>query len=194
MVALGVIALNYGQLENAFRLIFAAVTRMNDIQVAAIFGRMPNNIRQTVLAEVMSQTTLPEPLKERVKYFTLGFKTCAENRHDVMHSHSGGVFTSQSRNIRGILLTKHSKSGNRLVTAPSLSDLRNIADEIHEYASWGFQLTSDINFLWSARMANNEEAFWQLPSREKPQPPTALHWSLESDVLVPPSQPESSAE
>jgi hypothetical protein len=192
IMALGIIALSYGQLENAFRLVFSAVTRMNEIQVAAIFGRIPNNIRQTVLAEVMEQTTLPDALKERVGHFINGFKACADNRHDVMHSHSGGVFTSQSRNIRGILLTKYSKKGNKLVCAPSLVDLRKVADEIHEYASWGFHLTSDINFLWTARMNDNEEAFWQLPLRGKPPLPTALHWHLESDVLMPPSRPEPS--
>jgi hypothetical protein len=193
--ALGVIALNYGQLENAFRLIFSAVTRMNEIQVAAIFGRMPNNIRQTVLAEVMAQTTLPDVLKERVNHFTFGFKVCADNRHDVMHSHSGGVFTSQSRNVRGFLLTKYSKSGNKLVCPASLEDLRNVADEIYQYAMFGLSLTSDINLLFQVRMTDgDDERFWKFPLRDKPPPPTALRWNLESDVLKPPSQPKPSDE
>ena len=188
---IGVISLNYGQLENAFRRIFSAVTRMNDIQVAAIFDRLPNNNRQTVLEEVMAQTTLPEKLKERVDHFTLGFKTCADNRHAVMHSHSGGVFTSQSRNTRGILLSKYTKSGKKVVCPASLPELREVADDIHDYAIWGFRVAGEITSFAEALAADDEASFWRVPLKRKPRPPTALRWHSESEVLVPPSPPRS---
>jgi hypothetical protein len=130
ILMLGVIALNYGQLENMFRHLFSSVTRMNEIQVSSIFQRIPNNIRQTILSEMMAQTTLPAKLKERVNHFALGFKICAQNRHDVMHSHSGGTYTSRSRGERGILLSKFSRSGKELVCPASLSELRGVADDL----------------------------------------------------------------
>jgi hypothetical protein len=161
---------------------------MNDIQVAAIFGRMPNNNRLDVLAEVMKQTTLPDKLKERVRGFIAGFKICAENRHDLMHSHSGGIFTSTSRNVRGILLTKYSKSGKKLVCTASLADLRKVADEIHGYARWGFWVAGEIRNFSVAREAGNEADFWRM-LRDKPPQPTSLLWNVESDVLKPASPP-----
>jgi hypothetical protein len=94
LLALGVIALMYGQLESMFQHVFSAVTSLNEIQASAIFQRIPNNVRQDILFQMMAQTTLPDQLKEEVQHFGLGFKTCAANRHAIMHSHSAGVFTS----------------------------------------------------------------------------------------------------
>jgi hypothetical protein len=192
ILMLGVIALNYGQLENMFRHVFSAVTRMNDIQVAAIFQRIPNNIRQTVLSEVMAQTTLPDQLKDRVKYFTDGFKICAENRHDLMHSHSGGVFTSKSKGTRGLLFSKHSRAGNEFVCAPDLQELRTVADEIHDYMNFGFHVSGDIKHWADCRDHDDEESFWRVPLKDKPRAPTALRWHSPESVLIQPSPPESS--
>jgi hypothetical protein len=189
ILVLGVIALNYGQMENAFRRVFSNVTRMNDIQVAAIFGRIPNNIRQTVLAEVMAQTTLPDKLKEQVNYFTLGFKTCADNRHDVMHSHSGGVFTSLSTNTRGILLSKYSKSGKKLVCPAPLEKLREVADDIHDYAIFGLGVAGEINNFKDCRDHDDEDSFWRVPLTRRPLPPTGLRWHSPKDILIEPSPP-----
>src|ERR1700694_5794823 len=79
--AIGVVALNYGQMESMFKHLFAVVTRMNDFQVSALFYRIPNNTRLNVLSDLMNQTTLPEKLKDRVLHFCDGFKICAANRH-----------------------------------------------------------------------------------------------------------------
>jgi hypothetical protein len=60
ILALGVIALAYGQLENMFRALFASITQMNEFQVAALFQRLPNNIRKVILFELMTKTVLPQ--------------------------------------------------------------------------------------------------------------------------------------
>lgn len=191
ILVLGVIALNYGRMENMFRYLFSTVTRMNEIQVAAIFQRMPNNIRQTVLAEVMAQTTLPDKLKERVNHFIGGFKVCAENRHDLMHSRPGGTFTSRSRGIRGLLFTKVSKAGKELSCAPSLTDLREVADDIHEYARFGGDVASEIRNFLACREGGDETPFWRVPLKSKPRKPAALRWQS-PNTLIQPSPPQSS--
>lgn len=192
VLMLGVISLNYGQLEAMFKHVFSAVTRMNDAQVAAIFQRIRNNTRQTVLSEVMAQTTLPDKLKERVSYFSDGYKVCAENRNDLMHSRSGGVFTSASKDSRGILFKKTTNAGKEIVCAPSLTDLRCIADEIHDYMNFGFHVTGEIND-WAAALARGEqESFWRAALKDKPRAPTALRWQSPENVLMPPSPPRSS--
>jgi hypothetical protein len=193
ILVVGVISLNYGRMENMFRYLFSIVTRMNEIQVAAIFERMPNNIRQTVLAEVMSQTTLPDKLKDRVKHFIDGFKICADNRHDLMHSRPGGTFTSQSRGIRGLLFTKFSKSGKELMCAPSLPELREVADDLHEYATFGGEVAGEVRNFLACREHDDEESFWRVPLKRKPRKPTALRWHS-PNALIQPSPRRSSPE
>jgi hypothetical protein len=191
LIALGVIALNYGQLESMFQHVFAEVTRLNEIQVAAIFQRIPNNVRQDILFQTMAQTTLPDPLKELVQHFGLGFKACAANRHAVMHSRSGGVFTSQGRGIRGILLTKYSKAGNKLVCPAGLTELREVADGMHIFMTFGSRITGDIRNFIVCRLNGREEEFWRIPLPDKPPLPTEMKWRPESEILVAPAQSET---
>ena len=105
ILALGVIALNYGQLENVYRALFSYVTGMNEFQTAAIFHRLPNNHRESALTEVMAKTVIPQKLKDLVQYFASGFAGCAENRHDIMHASSGGRHQSLSTGSSGIVLS-----------------------------------------------------------------------------------------
>jgi hypothetical protein len=144
-------------LENMFRHLFATVTRMNEFQVSAIFDRMANNNRLDALGDLLNKTTLTEQIKERVRYFCSGFKICAENRHAIMHSHSGGIYTNYSRNERGILLSKYTRSGNKLVCAASLRQLRAVADDIHTFAMFGGNVISDIRIFLICR-ENGDEA------------------------------------
>ena len=73
ILALGVVSLGYGQLENMFRSVFSLVTSMNEHQVAAIFERMPNNHRLSAITQMMSKTILPDKIKDRVSHFCNGF-------------------------------------------------------------------------------------------------------------------------
>jgi hypothetical protein len=186
LLALGVIALTYGQLEGMFQHVFSAVTSLNEIQASAIFQRIPNNVRQDILFQMMAQTTLPDVVKDQVQYFGLGFKSCAANRHAIMHSHSAGVFTSQSRGTRGFLLQKYSKAGNKLVCPATLADLRKAADDTHNYVGFGAWIVSDIRTLLSLRDNDDEASFRSISLRHRPLPPTELIWLPEKDVLTAP--------
>src|ERR1700741_3415317 len=95
LMALGVVSLNYGQLEGMFQGLFTEVTEMNADQVSAIFQRIPNNIRQDIMLDLLDPS-LPENMKAAIKYFCEGFKTCAANRHALMHSRSGGNIARMS--------------------------------------------------------------------------------------------------
>jgi hypothetical protein len=175
-----------------FRHVFSAVTRLNEIQASAIFQRIPNNVRQDILFQMMAQTTLPDELKEQVQYFGLGFKTCAANRHAIMHSHSAGVFTSQSRGTHGFLLQKFSKAGNKLVCPASLADLRKAADDTHNFVMFGASVVSDIRSFLACRDNGDEASFRSASLRNKPSLPTELSWLPEKKVLAaspPPAKP-----
>src|SRR3954468_13469385 len=192
--AIGVISLNYGKLENSFRILFSNVAHLNDFQAAAIFNRLPNNHRKDVLLELMAKSILPQKLRDRIRYFAKGFTTCSGNRHDIMHSHSGGVYTSQSRGERGILLSKYTKQGAKRVCPASLENLKITADEIHQYAIFGSVISTEIKSFLAFREKNDGAAFWQIPLRDKPPPPTPLSWHSPKDVLIDPAPPQSSQE
>jgi hypothetical protein len=193
ILALGVIGLTYGFLENIFRSVFATAANMHQYQVSAIFERLPNNHRIGVMREVLSKSTLPDILKDRVLHFGRCFEICADNRHAIMHSHSGGVYTSYSRNESGILLSKYSRAGNRLVCAASLSELRGVADTMHDVALFGSVVVTDIKIFLMHRRRDDEAAFWRFPLRDKPPLPAELNWIPEAD-LASRSPPESSPE
>lgn len=175
-LALGVIALNYGQLENLYRTVFAYVTGMNEFQAAALFHRLPNNHRKDVLYDLMAKTTLPTELKKLVQYFAAGFGACADNRHDIMHSASGGRHISTSKGTSGILLSKYTKAGNKLQCYATVELLRSIADEIHAYAVFGSKIAGAVSDFRSAQDHGRVDDFLRTPSPKKPPPPARMNW------------------
>jgi hypothetical protein len=68
LIAIGVIALNYGELESALRNLFAAATGMDPQHLAALFYRMPNDKRKEALAQIISTTEITEKLKEHAVF------------------------------------------------------------------------------------------------------------------------------
>jgi hypothetical protein len=189
--ALGVVSLNYNQLEGMFGALFEAVTMVGPIQASAIFYKLPNDKRQDVLLEIMERATLPAQLKESIRYFCTGFRICAENRHDLMHSGSVGVYTRYSDKAHGLLLSRVSKSGKWLVHAATLADLRAIADEMHAFTLFGAWVDSDVR-SYLTYQGRGEASSWHAPSRDKPLLPSRLNWHAQSDAPIPPSPPRSS--
>lgn len=187
LVAIGVITFSYGQLENIFQLLFAEVTGLNREQVTALFQRLPNNIRENVMLELLEKTKLPANLKELVSYFAAGFKICAENRHGVMHSSSGGIIRSVNSGHDGFVFTKYSKAGNVMVCTPDLAELRTIAEAMNKFMLFGAMLSGALN---SAQICGFPvDSTWLPPSLDKPPPPTPLSWRSQSDFqasLLPP--------
>lgn len=192
--AVGVIALTYGFLENLYRCLFSTVTGMTTAQVAVLFERLPNNARQDILAEMLNQSDLADPLKEAVRHFSSGFRICAENRSAIMHSHSGGMVIHRERGIAGILFSKLTKSGKKQVCPATIEELRAVADSMHEYGLFAAWLISDVNSFWAFRRRGEEESFWRFPLRDKPPLPAELNWRAEADFLKERSLPRSSEE
>ena len=174
--ALGVISLNYGQLENMFRALVSGVARWNEFQTAAVFHRLPNNHRVEVVSELMSKTTMPDEIKGLIDHFLKGFAKCAETRNLIMHSSSGGVHASQE--AHGLVLQRYTKAGNREVCYVTTADLRRIADEIHAYTGFGAWVITEITNYATHLHPKGPPEYRPLPStlREKPPPPTSLRW------------------
>jgi len=89
-------SLNYGYLEDIFRVIFAFATGFTDRPTSALFERLNNKARQDVLDQMLSSALLLPKLKALVRHFSKGFAICA-NRHAIMHSHHGGIHSESTR-------------------------------------------------------------------------------------------------
>jgi hypothetical protein len=186
--AIGVIALNYCQLENILRALFSSITQLNEFQTQAFFHRLANNVRRDVLSELLAKTTIPDELRSLIDYFVTGFMACADNRHFVMHSSSGGLHHSETGH--GLVLERYSRTGNRLTCFLTFDDLKQIADDIHRYTLFGAWLVSDVSLY--AR--NPHKAFQASPStlHDKPSPPTRMNW-ISADEHTKPELPPSAS-
>jgi hypothetical protein len=187
IVALGVISLNYGQLEAMFRALFALVTGMNEFQAAAIFHRIPNNIRLNVLEELPAKSELDTALRADVGYFMRGFSTCADNRNDIMHSFSGGTYTgSATTGQYGMVLSKFSKAGNKLEWYATTEALQRVADDTYAFMLYGAKVIGEIGVYQSIlREPEETRRKWRGPSPDKPPLPARMNWHFLGDSIMP---------
>ncbi len=124
-------------------------------------------------------------------HFAKGYNLCTQNRNNIMHSSFNGRFTSESRNVGGIVLAKYNKSGQQIVCPVTLEELRRVADEIHDYTMFGFALASDTDSSFKMA-AGNPRAFVPRPSLDKPPEPQTLVWRPLPDYQSPQPQPPPS--
>lgn len=192
ILAFGVIALNYGLLENMYRALFSCVTGMNEFQTAAIFHRLPNNQRKDVLYDLLAKTTVPRELRDIIRYFAVGFGVCADNRHDIMHSSSGGRHSGIGGSESGIVLAKYTNAGDKLECYPTVAILRSVADEIHAYAIFGMKVTGAVRDYQYFLNYEEPEKFRPEALPEKPPPPTPLNWRSPAVPKGSESPPQSS--
>ncbi|PBB71852.1 hypothetical protein CK227_29935 [Mesorhizobium sp. WSM4308] len=187
------IGLNYCQLETAFRHLFAVSTGMSAFQVEALFQRLQNDGRLRIFDQLYKpRTDMPDLYKDFMAHFAKGYDVCTGNRNNIMHSSFNGRFTSQSRDVGGIVLAKYNKSGQQILCPVTLEELRRVADEIHDYSMFGFSLASDTETSLKMAAAGNPHAFVPRPSLDKPAVPQALVWSPLPDFQSPQPPPPSS--
>lgn len=174
LLALGVASLNYGYLENIFRVLFSFATGLDEWQTRAIFERLNNSARDAILDQLLGAKPFPPELKEVIRHFLSGFKICADNRHAIMHSHYGGVHNG-ARGTTGIVLQKIARSGANFVFFANTSSLRAIADEIEEQSAFGVDVMMAVDrFNNSQRPGRSPFDLSSLPKR--PPLPKPLEW------------------
>jgi hypothetical protein len=190
LLALGVVSLNYGYLENIFRVIFSFATELSEFQTRAIFERLNNSARQAVLDQMLAHRTFPPELKALIRYFLQGFTICSTNRHAVMHSHSGGTHHGE-RGTEGIVLRKVSKSGHASLFFANTRALRAIADDIDRQSQFGIAVFMAMDrFHDSQKPGRSGFELSSLPDR--PPLPKSLDWLPAQGIQGAPSSPEPS--
>ncbi|MER8854423.1 hypothetical protein NKI51_11680 [Mesorhizobium australicum] len=174
--AIGMIGLNYSQLETAFRHLFTASARMSAFDVDMLFERKKNDARLQRFDQLYNRPDIHELYKDLRAHFATGYKVCADNRNSIMHSSFNGRFVNAAQDRGGIVLAKYSKSGQQILCPVTLEDLRRVADEIHDFSMFGFSLASDTESSLKMAAAGNPSAFVPRPSIDKPPMPQALIW------------------
>jgi hypothetical protein len=173
--AVGVITLNYSRLENTFQELFQRVTGTT----AANFYKKNNPERKKTVLEVLEKRDIPEILKQPIKDFLEEFIKCARNRNAVDHAFTQGTHQSESTGQIGILLFK---SKEQQVCAANADQLRAIADDMHNWSSYGGDLNSRLRVNGEARRAGHKIELPGLPA--KPAAPTELNWGPAPDEIA----------
>jgi hypothetical protein len=149
---------------------------MRPEHLSSLFHRIPNNVRRDVLAELVSRTDLTKELKAQIKYFLECFAVCADNRNDIMHASAGGEYSDARVGERGLILSKHSKSGNQLICSARLKDLRKVADDIHEVMLFAHGTAMNVRMFWDHEAKRKTAQFQRLLLVKRPDKPAPLQW------------------
>jgi hypothetical protein len=163
--ALGVASLNYAQLEFAFSGMFSTVTGIDRNTTALLLSRIRHDVRLSLMRDKLPQHNWPPDIVDRISHFIAGFDICAANRNDLMHSN---VFLTDD----AIILYKTTNSGKTLSCNPTLTELRQFADDIHAFTGYGLALSNAINFNF---LASGISLLWP----DAPPSPNRLHYSGE---------------
>ncbi len=191
MHALGVIAANYNALEGEFyRLFFVTSDKM---EVGKLVFAKLNNAERIQIARAIAETE-PPPFQELFLYFLDCFGTITENRNILMHSQTHDLWPYDLEDTH-LTLSKASKikPDNHGFIRLDVSELRRIADEMHEAASFGFKL-----FLWRFAIITGGTITWSDGSQltpslpEKPAEPRKLVLGPPPILKDSPPQPEAS--
>jgi len=83
--ALGVIASCFNLLEFRFRSLFGMYIWPSRMAYS-LFAKQTNQLKLDLMRLSIDASSHPDPIKEDVRYFLAGFKTCTDNRNVLMHS------------------------------------------------------------------------------------------------------------
>jgi hypothetical protein len=191
LLALGVVSLNYGYMENILRILFAMVGDFSEPQVRAMFDRMNNDARQAILDQLLGQQPFSADLKALVRHFLKGYGICATNRHAIMHSHHGGIH-SGARGTQGIVLCKYSRSGGEQHFFAHAAKLRAVADAIDQQSAFGREVILNVQSFQICHKQNRVADFERHPLPDKPPLPEPLDWQSQTGTQNTPSPPPPS--
>jgi hypothetical protein len=172
--ALGVVSVNYNQLEWLLLTFHVHFLRADHSVTNLIFQKTPTNVRLQVLDQLAARTVTDPEIRDHIKHFIKGYKLCADNRNVLMHSQL--LYGRESDEV--FPATKFSKAGKLASYELTLPDIRRVADEIFEWATYGGQTVSYA--FWKRRPVTPGAA--PPPSPKKPALPKNL------EAMYPPSR------
>lgn len=193
MHALGVIAANYNDLEGHFYRLFYITQPQFEVG-KLVFSKLNNANRMEVARKVAE--TQPQEFRERYEHFLSGYGTATDNRNILMHSraHNASLSDITASHLTLAKSSKKAPDENNFVSL-DLPELRSIADEMAEFAMFGWRL-----YYWRIAAFSSGKITWENgevvtpPLPDKPQLPRALTLSTQPIQVVVPPQREPSGE
>lgn len=183
--AIGVIAINYGELELNFRHLFGAVTGVGQPFAELLFPKIQNDVRLQLFDQSLTTPEWPPDLAAALRRFAAGYTICSENRNTIMHFRAGGITLKGT--ILGTAFTKQSRSGQTLFYPVTTAEFRAIADDMNTYAEFARSADESV-FLFRAGKA------WQPSLPETPPLPRKLDFQPRRARPSAPPPPEPSPE
>jgi len=137
--AIGVVSVNYAQLEFAVNAMFAAILEIGLEASSRLTAKIGPEMKDKLMREMLPSRTWTADVAELALYFIEAHKICYENRNQLIHSRLSVGST------KATLLYKHARSGKTILANPLLSELRQVADDMHALTWFGIHLSNMIN-------------------------------------------------
>jgi hypothetical protein len=163
------------ELESIFQFVFETILGLDpqrDVGKIA-FAKLGTGPALQLSRDCLPKNGRSDEVKDLVSHFLKAMETCAENRNVLMHSHLAWRFGEET------VLFKKSRSGNDLYLSIPLAQLRQIADEMNVYCTYGRMLGNAINNTKGDVPVFPLTAY---PWPKKPDLPVALKYEPVPDV------------
>jgi hypothetical protein len=132
--ALGVIGTAYGRLEFAFGGLFANTLGLAFNFTSMLLPKITNDVRIALIEEALPQSDFDAETQDHIRHFITGFRNLVFNRNMLMHSQiiAGGATAS--------ILLRTQRDGSTVGCSVTVTQLRQIADDMEAYRSYGIAL------------------------------------------------------
>jgi hypothetical protein len=167
--AMGVASINWVDLESTLHFMFGTIFELDLNSTTMIPAKMGAEASIMLMRQKLPDTDWSDDVKDSASYFISGLSICLANRNHLMHSNLSWLHRSGK-----MLLYKTSKQGKTLAAVPTLSELRQVADDIKAFATFGQMLANAINNSKFGTPVFSAAAF---PWPDRPALPHSLDYS-----------------
>src|SRR5580704_2390372 len=117
--AMGVVSINFAELESVFVFMFATILKMAHDTATQIVAKVGAGSCLQLMNQVLETDDWTENIRNEVGYFAKGLATCMENRNHLMHSN-----LSWFGGDNATVLFKTSKQGRTIMAVLKTADLQ----------------------------------------------------------------------
>ena len=168
--ALGVVGINYAQLEFAVFGIFTTILSLERDVSSRLMYKLGPEMRDRLMRETLPAREWPPEVVDLVQHFIDAHKICYENRNKLMHSNL------HSLSPEAIILIKTGRDGKATLANPPLVELQQVADDMHVYFEYGIWLSNMINWdILNLKPSPGDR--WHRTWPDKPPLPTPLEYT-----------------
>ena len=172
--ALGVVSVNYADLEFALAGVFAYVLGLSTSNFKwTLLSNINNYVRVKLMRQALIEIDWPDDLKEMVAHFINGFETLVANRNLLMHSNLVAGVEDQ------ITLYKADRAGKTQLTEIGPAELRQVADDMKAYRNFGMLLIVSIELKLANALPGKKVVYGTLT---KPPLPRKLDYSAQKPL------------